>query len=145
MENPIAGAMRRGMLLVVMAVLGVAGCAQKEPVDCANQGRLRFEKGNGDPGQFILDRALAFGGTPKTTKGLPEVTGPWCYAEDKYGVVVRLPREKSRAVEELLRMVLGKPDYGPSPNTDGSRSGGYRLTPEGGVRSLSPKIRSGRR
>lgn len=129
--------MRQSMLLTVVVVLGVTGCAQKEPVDCANQDRLRFEKGKGDAGQFILDRALAFGGKAKTAKGLPQVTGPWRYAEDKYGVVIRLPRERYQAVEKLLRLAFGKPDFGPGPTTDGGRLGGYRLTPEGGAISFS--------
>ena len=106
-------------------------------MDCENQDGLRFEKGSGDAGQFILDRALAFGGMPQTTEGLPELTGPWHYAEDKYGVVVRLPRERYQAVEKLLRVAFGKPDFGPGPTTDGGRLGGYRLTPEGGGISFS--------
>jgi len=137
MANRNAGATRRGVLLAAMAVLAVTGCAQKEQLESANQDRLRFEKGNGDAGQFILDRALAFGGTPKTAKGLPEVTGPWRYAEDKYGVVVRLPLGKYRAVEKLLRLAFGKPDLGPSSTTDGGRHGVYRLTPKGGAISFS--------
>jgi hypothetical protein len=99
---------------------------------CAHRGEPRFTTGTGDAGQFILRHAIARGGQPITTTGLPAITGSWRFSEDQYGVIVRLSRYDYGAVEALLRQAFGPPKFGPTETTDGGLLGGYRLTPKGG-------------
>jgi hypothetical protein len=93
---------------------------------------MRFKAGSGEAGRFILQQAVARGGRPITTNGLPATTGAWRYAEDQYGVVIRLSRDDYGAVESLLRQAFGEPKFGPSETRDGGKLGGYQLTPQGG-------------
>ncbi|HSH95117.1 MAG TPA: hypothetical protein VK968_13280 [Roseimicrobium sp.] len=94
---------------------------------------MRFQTGSGDAGQFILLQAVARGGQPITTNGLPAITSRWRYSEDQYGVVIRLSRSDYEAVEKLLRLAFGEPKFGPTDTTDGGKLCGYRLTPQGGA------------
>lgn len=94
---------------------------------------MHFKPGSGDVGQFILAQAIARGGQPITTNGLPAITGAWRYSEDQYGVLIRMPRGNYEAVEKLLRQAFGEPRFGPSDTTDGGKLGGYRLTRKGGA------------
>ena len=93
---------------------------------------MRFKAGSGDAGHFILLQAVARGGHLITTNGFPTTAGAWRYSEDRYGVVIRLPRGDYEAVEKLLRLAFGEPKFGPNETTDGGKLGGYRLTPQGG-------------
>ena len=99
---------------------------------CLHRGGPRFVTGTGDVGQFILKTAVARGGQPITTNGLPAIAGSWRYSEDEYGVIVRLSRSDYEATETLLRLAFGTPKFGPTDTTDGGKLGGYRLTPKGG-------------
>src|SRR5713226_4596086 len=42
-----------------------------------------YAAGHGDAGQFMLLRALAYGGRPVTTNGLPPLGGEWSYIQDE--------------------------------------------------------------
>lgn len=100
---------------------------------CGSRDQMHFKPGSGDAGQFILLQAVARGGQPITTNGLPTITGAWRFSEDQYGVVVRMSRDNYEAIEKLLRKAFGEPRFGPSDTTDGGKLGGYRLTPKGGA------------
>ena len=100
---------------------------------CVHQDQMRFKNGSGDAGQFILKQAITRGGQPITVNELPAITSAWNYAEDQYGVIIRLSRDDYDLVEKLLRLAFGEPTYGPSVTTDGGMLGGYRLTEHGGA------------
>lgn len=93
---------------------------------------MRFNKGKGDAGTFILLKAIDFGGKPFVTNGLPAIGNSWRYAEDQYGVVIRMSPRQYPVVESFLRQAFGSPGFGPSDTVDGGKLGGYRLTPKGG-------------
>lgn len=99
---------------------------------CAHRDEPRFSVGTGDAGQFILSQAVARGGHPITTNGLPAIRGAWRYSEDQYGAMIRMSRQDYEAVEALLRQAFGPPKFGPTDTIDGGKLGGYRLTPKGG-------------
>jgi len=51
--------------------------------------------GQGDAGQFILQQAIIYGGSPTTTNGLPTITSHWNYKKYEHGlngVMIKLPR-----------------------------------------------------
>jgi hypothetical protein len=91
---------------------------------CAHQ---RFVAGHGDAGQFILDMAVQFGGTPTTTNGLPAISDQWRCSEDAGGFVVHLSQQEFPAVEQFLHQSFGQPAGGQP-----GRNGYYRLTTNGG-------------
>jgi hypothetical protein len=72
-------------------------------------GRRGYTQGSGDAGQFILQRALASGGRPIATNGLPAVGGEWRYIEDEFGVAVLFPVSQFSAVDAYLRAAFGPP------------------------------------
>lgn len=121
-----ASVWRMNMLTLLALVSLSVSCG------CAKRDEMRFHAGSGDAGGFILQQAIARGGQPLTTNGLPAISGAWRYAEDQYGVVVRMERSDYGTVEKLLGMAFGKPRFGPTETTDGGKLGGYRLTPQGG-------------
>jgi hypothetical protein len=69
----------------------------------------RYVQGRGDAGQFILQHAVAYGGRPVTTSGLPTIGGDWQYVQDEFGVGVLLPASQYRAVQDFLRAAFGPP------------------------------------
>ena len=75
---------------------------------CAHNEELRFTKGKGDVGPFILQHALTCGARPVATNNLPAVGGEWRYSEDQYGVVLHLPRERFSEVQVFLRHEIGR-------------------------------------
>jgi hypothetical protein len=99
---------------------------------CAHRGKPAFTVGKGDAGEFILRQAIARGGKPIATHGLPPITGSWGYTEDPFGVVIRMSPDNYRPVEEFLRRAFGPPEFGPTETKNGGLIGGYRLSPEGG-------------
>lgn len=97
---------------------------------CATDG---YKSGRGDAGQFILKKAVAFGGLPVSTNGLPVVSDRWTSSEDQFGVDIRMMPEQYLAVVAFLRQAFGQPKFGPTVSEDGKAGGGgYRLTPKGG-------------
>jgi hypothetical protein len=88
-------------------------------------GEMRFMKGKGDVGQFIMQQALQRGARPVATNGLPVISGDWSYSEDQYGVVLLLPRERFSEVGAFLRKAFGTPAHEPSETTDGGKLGWY--------------------
>ncbi|HEU6448189.1 MAG TPA: hypothetical protein VFV23_07120 [Verrucomicrobiae bacterium] len=91
-----------------------------------------FVTGHGNVGQFILQQAILRGGNPATTNDLPIIDTKWRYSTDKYGVVIRMPREEYPSIEKFLFQAFGKPGFGPTDISNGGRLGEYRLTAKGG-------------
>ena len=58
--------------------------------------------GRGDMGQFILEHAMAYGGHPVTTNGLPSIGGDWQYIQDKFGVGILLPVSQDQRAHDFL-------------------------------------------
>ena len=69
----------------------------------------RFTQGSGNAGQFILQHAIAYGGHPAVTNGLPVIDGDWRYVRDEFGVTVLLPVSQYSAVDAYLRSAFGPP------------------------------------
>jgi len=111
--------------LIILSLALVCGCSKK--------GEMRFKAGSGDAGQFIVQQAVARGARLSATNGLPAISGAWRYAEDQYGVTIRLPPDDYDKVEATLRQLFGEPIFGPSATTDGGQLGGYRLSAQGGA------------
>jgi hypothetical protein len=95
--------------------------------------------GHGDVGQFILQQAINYGGSPTTTNGLPVITSNWRYSEDSYGMQIYLSRSDYVSVELFLNQAFaGKPQFGPKVSDDGSsRIHEYRMSSKGGGIQLS--------
>ena len=91
-----------------------------------------FTAGDGDVGKFILQQAIARGGSP-ATNSLPVISGRWRYSADKDGVVIRMSREQYPAVEAFLRQAFGAPKMEPTESSDGGKLGVYRLSSKGGA------------
>jgi hypothetical protein len=95
-----------------------------------------FMAGRGDVGQFILQQAIARGGSP-ATNSLPTISGRWRYSEDKDGVVIRMSRGDFSAVENFLRQSFGRPKLEPTELPDDKSVGAYRLSSKGGAIQFS--------
>lgn len=93
---------------------------------CAHDREMRFTKGKGDMGQFILQQALKRDARPVATNNLPTITGEWRYSEDQYGVVLQLPRERFPEVQTFLRQAFGPPAQEATDTTDGGKLGWYK-------------------
>jgi hypothetical protein len=98
---------------------------------CATQ---RFAKDNGDVGQYILQQAIRYGGSPTNTDGLPVVTGRWCYMEDARGMQIQLPADMYSEVELFLNQAFaGARQFGPADSADTrARIHEYRISAKGG-------------
>jgi hypothetical protein len=98
-----------------------------------------FTKAKGDVGQFILLKAVSYGGLPTATNGLPVVTSHWRYSEDSGGTQIYLPSEDYSRVELFLNQAFeGKPQFGPKLSEDGKmRIHEYRMSSRGGGVQLS--------
>jgi hypothetical protein len=68
-----------------------------------------YVQGRGDAGPFILQHALAYGGRPVTTNGLPAIGGDWQYVQDEFGVGILLPASQYQSVQDFLRAAFGPP------------------------------------
>ena len=93
----------------------------------------RFRSGDGEVGQFILQKAVAAGATPVSTNALLRVSRGWRYFEDADGVVIHLAPADYPALESFLIKTFGPPKVGPQDTPSGGRYGTYRLTTKGGV------------
>jgi hypothetical protein len=71
-------------------------------------GRAHYAKGRGDAGQFILQRALSYGGRPVTTNGLPTLGGDWKYIQDEHGTGLLFPASRYAEVEAFLSAAFGR-------------------------------------
>ena len=111
--------------LIIVGLVLLCGCSKK--------GEMRFKAGSGDAGWFIVQQAAARGARLVATNGLPVISGAWRYAEDQYGVTMRLPADDATRVEAVLRQLFGEPIFGPDATTDGGELAGYRLSPQGGA------------
>lgn len=71
--------------------------------------------GQGDIGQFILQTAEQFGGTPTVTNGLPHIPGRWHCLKEKDRIIIELSKQTFPAVVDFLHRSFGQPDgYGGS-------------------------------
>lgn len=102
--------------LIAVGLALLCGCASDE---------MRFTKGTGDMGQFIMQQALKRGARPVATNGLPAIAGEWSYSEDQYGVVLHVSRERFSDVGTFLRQAFGPPAHEPSETMDGGKLGWY--------------------
>lgn len=95
-------------------------------LSCGRQDDQRhFTAGHDDVGQFILQTAERFGGTPLATNGLTRISEQWSFFEDTNGVAIRLSKETFPVIGEFLHQSFGKPSgYGHS-----GRYYGYWLLP----------------
>jgi hypothetical protein len=84
--------------LVVCGLALLCGCKSEH-----------YVPGRGDAGQFILQHALAYGGRPIATNGLPTIGGDWQYVQDEIGVGVLLPVSQYQSVQDFLRAAFGPP------------------------------------
>ena len=84
-------------ILPIMCCFGLLiGCAHPH-----------YVAGHGDAGRFMLSHAIAFGGRPISTNGLPVLDGEWQYVEDKYGVGLLFPVSRYAEVESFLTSAFG--------------------------------------
>jgi hypothetical protein len=67
--------MQTPVLLTAIALLLICGCAGDK--------EMRFTKGTGDMGQFVMQQALKRGARPVATNSLPALRGDWSYSEDQ--------------------------------------------------------------
>ena len=107
---------------MIARALACAGFLLAFPM-LAQENDMRFTKGKGDMGQFLMQQALKRDARPIATKDLPLIAGDWSYFEDQYGVIVQLPRERFSDVEAFLRQAFGAPAHAPSAQTDGGKLG----------------------
>src|SRR5262249_47051753 len=68
-----------------------------------------YVRGHGDAGKFMLQHALAYGGHPVATNGLPAIAGDWQYVQDEFGVGVLLPGSEYERVCEFFHVAFGPP------------------------------------
>ena len=115
--------MRIHTFIFALAVLLICGCATEHHI-----------AGHGDVGQFILERAISYGGSPTTTNGLPAITSRWSYYEDVGGsVVILMSRSDYSSTETFLSQAFaGQRQFGPKDGDDGFRIFECRLTSKGG-------------
>jgi hypothetical protein len=73
-----------------------------------------YAAGQGDAGQFMLHQALAYGGRPVATNGLPTLGGEWSYIRDEHGVGLLFPASRYAEVETFLTSA-----FGPRPSSAG--------------------------
>lgn len=86
---------------------------------------MRFTKGTGDMGQFVMQQALKRGARPVATNSLPVVGGEWRYSEDQHGVVLHLSRERFPEVQAFLLQAFGPPAQEATDTTEGGKLGWY--------------------
>ncbi len=116
-RSAVRGRMQKLASLTAVALLLVCGCTGEK--------EMRFNKGTGDMGQFVMQQALKRGARPVTTNSLPVIGGDWSYSEDQYGVVLHLSRERFPEVEAFLQQAFGAPAQPATDTTDGGKLGWY--------------------
>jgi hypothetical protein len=99
-DDPWRWLQSKQMRLVVSLLIGCLGLL----LGCAH---ARYVAGNGDAGQFILQRAAAYGGHASATTGLPLLGGDWRYIQDKFGVSLLFPLSRYAEVESFLTSAFG--------------------------------------
>ena len=109
--------MRIFVSLFLVSLLILCGCSRED--------EMRFAKGTGDMGNFLVEQSLKRGARPISTNELPVIGGEWHYSEDQYGVVFQLPRERFAEVEIFLRQAFGNPAQDPTETTTGGKLGWY--------------------
>jgi hypothetical protein len=118
--------MRPVTLTVFVLLSCLIGCAHDQ------YGRGKYIRGHGDPGQFIIQRAIEYFGVPSPTNALPAIGGRWRFSEEDDDVLVILEQDRYPSVAALLRAAFGEPSFGPVDTIDGHKLASYRLTTRGG-------------
>lgn len=115
--------MRFRTYLFTVAVALACGCATEH-----------LTKRRGDVGQFILQQAIRYGGSPTTTNGLPVITSHWSYLEDAHGMQIHLPANTYSGVEGFLNQAFaGQRQFGPAGSAAArTRIHEYRMSEKGG-------------
>jgi hypothetical protein len=115
--------MRIHTFIFALAIALACGCATEH-----------FTKSHGDVGQFILQQAISYGGSPTTTNGLPVVASHWRYLEDAHGMQIHLPSKAYPDVEAFLNQAFaGVRQFGPTGSAeDRTRFHEYRMSAKGG-------------
>ena len=90
--------MRKTATVIACGLTMLCGCS-----------REHYVQGRGDAGRFILEKAVAYGGHPVMTNGLPTISGDWQYVEDEFGVGIQLSAESYSSVETYLCSAFGSP------------------------------------
>jgi hypothetical protein len=120
--------MRIHTFIIALTIALACGCATEH-----------FTKSQGDVGQFILQQAIRYGGSPTSTNGLPVVMSHWRYLEDAHGMQIHLPADMYSDVESFLdKAFAGTRQFGPAGLADTrTRIHSYRMSAEGGGVQLS--------
>jgi hypothetical protein len=89
-----------------MTVLGLAVVT-----GCATSKQVKYQRGEGDAGVFIVERATALGAERVSTNTLPRVYSAWQYVDRESSraavVKVRLPGEEREVIERVLHEAFG--------------------------------------
>ena len=120
---PLSFCVRRLDTMKILTPLIAVGLALL--CGCSHEGQMRFTKGTGDMGQFVMQQALKRGARPATTNSLPAISGEWRYSEDQYGVVLHLSRERFPEVQTFLLQAFGPPAQEATDTTVGGKLGWY--------------------
>lgn len=104
----------------------LCGCAHDQ------YGRGNYEPGQGDAGQFIIQKTVEYCNVSAPTNALPRIGGLWRFSELEDDVLVIMERHRYPAVAAMLQSAFGEPSFGPEDTVDGHQLGGYRLTSSGG-------------
>jgi hypothetical protein len=95
---------------------------------CAHaEEEMRFTKGSGDMGEYIIQQALKCGAKVVSTNNLPPIKGDWKFSEDKYGVVLQAGRDRFDEVQLFLKKAFGAPAHDATETTDGGKLGWYAV------------------
>lgn len=102
---------------------------------CKTYMGFRFQRGQGDVAQVILQESIQRGGSPMNTNNLPVLAGKWYCSKDEYGIALLLPRDQYEAVRDMVYQLYGQPkkSWGPSELVHGGWMLGYRFTSKGGA------------
>ena len=98
--------MRVGKIETVRAFAAIVLSGLALLCGCA---REHYVQGTGDAGQFILQKALCYGGHPISTNGLPEIKSNWRYVQDELGIGIQFPIKDYATVDNYLRSTFGAP------------------------------------
>jgi hypothetical protein len=88
--------MRYSTTIFICCLAALVGCT-----------RAHYITGHGDAGAFMLQHAVAYGGRPVTTNGLPTLSGGWKYIQDEHGVGLVFPASRYAEVESFFTAAFG--------------------------------------
>jgi hypothetical protein len=77
---------------------------------CATSKQVKYQRGKGDAGVFIVERAIALGAERVSTNSLPPIYSAWEYRDLGSAVVVRLLGVEREAFDRVLREAFSRPE-----------------------------------